>query len=140
MSPSLLVTLDACPLTPNGKVDRRALPVPEMTQRIVDAPFATPESDLEGIVASAWREVLNIDGVGIDDNFFDLGGHSLLTIQVMNRLKSVLGRDVPITDLFRFPTIRALARHLGGERSAPAGKGKARAEVRRASRRRRRGR
>jgi hypothetical protein len=81
--------------------------------------------------------VLGLPSVGIDDNFFDLGGHSLLTMQVASRLAQVLGRAVPITDMFRFPTIRGLARHLsGGPAAAPAAAqvGDDRAAARRAAR------
>jgi natural product biosynthesis luciferase-like monooxygenase protein len=113
MVPSTVVVLQALPLTPNGKVDRRALPRPGAPT----APAArrsAPDDDLQQRIASIWRDVLETDAIGIDDNFFDVGGHSLLAVQVAGALGRLAGRPLPITDIFRFPTIRALARHLGG--------------------------
>jgi acyl carrier protein len=78
-------------------------------------------SDLEGTVAAVWRAALNVGQVGLEDNFFDLGGHSLLMVQVQQQLKAALGRDLSITDLFRFPTIRSLTRYLASQAGAPAG-------------------
>jgi acyl carrier protein len=100
------------PLTPNGKVDRQQLPDPAMAARENAAPPTPPENDLERTVAHAWAEVLQVPQVGIDENFFDLGGHSLLTLRVLGRLREATGRSLAITDMFRFPTVRALARHL----------------------------
>ncbi len=112
MIPALVVALDTLPLTPNRKIDRKALPAPEALQ----APAArTPralESDLERSIAQIWQEVLAVPEVGRDDNFFDLGGHSLLTVQVQGRLRRTLGLQAAITDLFRFPTVRSLAEFL----------------------------
>jgi natural product biosynthesis luciferase-like monooxygenase protein len=123
MVPSWLVVLDALPLTPNGKVDRRALPRPDGRDRPrADAAATPPQDDLQRLVAAIWKDVLQTQSVGVDDNFFDLGGHSLLTLQIAHRLGKLLGRSLPITDLFRFPTVRALARHLATavDDSAPA--------------------
>jgi natural product biosynthesis luciferase-like monooxygenase protein len=111
MVPHALALLPALPLTPNGKVDRKALPEPQSTR--VMLPGTEPQSDLEGTIASIWREVLGLAQVGATDNFFDLGGHSLLVVQVQRRLREACGREVSITDMFRLPTIRALAAHLG---------------------------
>jgi natural product biosynthesis luciferase-like monooxygenase protein len=136
MVPAAVVVLDALPLTPNGKIDRRALPALERPAPTV-RPSAAPSDDLQRRLAALWQEVLGLPSVGIDDNFFDLGGHSLLTMQVASRLAQVLGRAVPITDMFRFPTIRGLARHLsGGPAAAPAAAqvGDDRAAARRAAR------
>lgn len=115
MIPSAVVVLDALPVTPNGKIDRRALPPPGATSSRSARPLAPPEDDLQRQVAAIWEDVLRAGSLGIDDNFFDLGGHSLLTMQVASRLSQMLGRQLPFTDLFRFPTIRGLARHLAGE-------------------------
>ncbi len=112
MIPSSFVVLDAMPLLPSGKVDRRALPEPTLTPRADGRIHGGPETALEHAIAAIWREVLHVDPVGIDDNFFDLGGHSLALAQVHSRLRSRLTRDVPIVDLFRHSTVRALARHL----------------------------
>jgi natural product biosynthesis luciferase-like monooxygenase protein len=141
MVPAAVIVLDALPLTPNGKIDRRALPAPDQRAARALAPASEPTDGLQRRLAAIWCEVLGRPAVGVDDNFFDLGGHSLLTIQVASRLGQLLGRAVPITDLFRFPTIRGLAAHLGGEAPArPAVMvGDERAAARRAARGVRRG-
>jgi hypothetical protein len=116
MVPSAIMVLPALPLTPNGKVDRRALPVraPAATQGPVAAAAAAPESSLEKAIAAIWCDVLKVPSVGTTDNFFDLGGHSLLVVQVQRRMREELGQEIGITDMFRYTTIRALAAHLAG--------------------------
>jgi amino acid adenylation domain-containing protein len=112
MVPSAIVALDALPLLPNGKIDRRALPAPEQ-QRQSDETFVAPGSELEKSIASVWKELLRVESVGVHDNFFDLGGHSLLVIQAHSRLRRALGReDLTVVDLFVHPTIHALAAKL----------------------------
>ncbi|MBB5081860.1 non-ribosomal peptide synthetase [Nonomuraea endophytica] len=112
--PAELVLLPVLPLTPNGKVDRAALPAPP--PRAAAGPGQEPASATERLVAGIWREVLGLPRVSADANFFEIGGHSLATAQVQARLTASLGREVPIVDLFRFPTVRTLAAHLDGER------------------------
>ncbi|WP_242454354.1 non-ribosomal peptide synthetase [Bailinhaonella thermotolerans] len=119
--PAEVVPLPALPLTANGKLDRAALPAP----RAIAAPrpageAVTPE---ERAIAAVWREVLRRPVVGVDDNFFELGGHSMALAQVQAALGRVLGRDVPMVDLFRFPSVRALARHLAREGPGDPGGG-----------------
>ncbi len=114
MVPSALVALPSLPMTPNGKIDRNALPAPRAA---APTPPAAVENALERTIAAIWSDLLGLDSVGVTDNFFDLGGHSLLVVQVQRRLREALGREVAITDMFRFATIRALADHLGGEQS-----------------------
>jgi amino acid adenylation domain-containing protein len=127
--PSFVVPLERLPLTPNGKLDRRALPAPDVAA--AGAAFAAPRSALEREIAEVWRQVLGLARVGRDDNFFDLGGHSLLLAQVHARLRE-RGHTPALVDLLRHPTVAALARHLGGEtRSAAAETGRARARTRR---------
>lgn len=110
MIPAAFVTLAALPLTPNGKVDRSALPEPQArTQE-----GARPADELEAAVAGIWEEALGVKGVSVTSNFFDMGGHSLLAVQVQRRMRAALAREVTITDIFRFPTVRALAQHLSG--------------------------
>jgi acyl carrier protein len=116
--PQHILVLPALPLTPNGKVDRRALPDPRAAIPLRAAP--APESTLERTIASIWAEALGLPGVGTTDNFFDLGGHSLLVVQVQRRLHEVCGKEVSITDMFRLPTVRALAAHLEGTDTATA--------------------
>ncbi|MCP4659571.1 MAG: AMP-binding protein, partial [bacterium] len=116
MVPAVFVPLDALPLTPNGKVDRaalRRLPLPaEAARSRRDATHEAPRTEAEQRIAEVWREVLGLDEVGIRDNFFDLGGHSLLLAEVRGKLRRVLDRELSIVDLFQYPTIRALAEHL----------------------------
>jgi amino acid adenylation domain-containing protein len=113
MVPAAFVNLDAFPLTTNGKVDRKALPAPEGTRPELDTAYAAPEADLERAIADIWRELLGLETVGVHDNFFDLGGHSMLLIRVHGKLKASLHPELRMVDLFRYPTIRALAQHLG---------------------------
>jgi acyl carrier protein len=130
MLPASLVVLPALPLTPNGKVDRAALPDPRAP--VAQAQGTLPEGDIENTIATLWRDVLGLSEVSSTDNFFDLGGHSLLVVQVQRRLRDACGREVSITDMFRFPTIRSLARHLAGHETSDAvGDGLSRARARR---------
>jgi natural product biosynthesis luciferase-like monooxygenase protein len=113
--PSHVVSLDVFPLTPNNKIDRRALPAPDAAARQAGPAPAALTNDLERQIAGIWTEVLRGGDVGGDDNFFDIGGDSLLAAQVLSLLRSKVNPAVSLTDLFRFPTIRTLAKHLGGE-------------------------
>jgi amino acid adenylation domain-containing protein len=115
MVPSVFVVLDELPLTPNGKVDRRALPGPDQNRPESEKTFAPPRTRLERKLAAVWRDALCVDKVGVDDNFFEMGGHSLLLIQVHGKLRLELNRDVPIVKLFQHPTIRSLAGFLSRE-------------------------
>ena len=110
MVPVTFVLLDEMPLTPNGKVDRRALPDPDLA--FVETEFVDPEGELEERIASIWRDLLGLDAVSATRNFFDLGGHSLLLAQVHVRLQEAVDSSLSIVDLFRFPTIGSLAEHL----------------------------
>jgi amino acid adenylation domain-containing protein len=118
MVPSWFVSLDALPRTPNGKLDRRALPLPGGERPDLEAPFVEPGTDLERTIAEVWRGVLRLDRVGLYDNFFDLGGSSLTIAQVRVHLRDRLRRDLPLVELFRFPTVGALATYL--DRSGPS--------------------
>ena len=114
MLPSSFVFLDKFPLTPNAKVDRKALPAPNSV-RAPQRSVVPPGNELEKNIAEIWTAVLSIDDVGMEDNFFDIGGHSLHVVQVHSRLRKLVEQDISMTDLFRFPTIRSLAKHLSGE-------------------------
>ncbi|MBW3656388.1 MAG: AMP-binding protein, partial [Gemmatimonadetes bacterium] len=121
MVPAAFVFVSAFPLSPSGKVERRALPAPEAPR--ADAAFVAPGNPLETAIAAAWAEVLGVERVGIDDNFFDLGGHSLLLVRVHTRLRPSLPREVSVVDLFRHATVRALAAFVAqGGPDAPAGR------------------
>ncbi len=115
MIPAHVVKLDAFPLTPNGKVDRKALPAPFAVQAPVAAkPGVALEGGLEETIAAVWARVLGVPQVGRSDNFFTLGGHSLLAVQAHREMKVALNSDrLAITDIFRFPVVSALAAHLG---------------------------
>ncbi|HWN44171.1 MAG TPA: amino acid adenylation domain-containing protein [Thermoanaerobaculia bacterium] len=111
MVPSAFLPLREVPKTPSNKIDRKALPEPEPL-RPEGAAYAEPQSELERIVSGIWQQVLGVEKVGVHDNFFDLGGHSLLMIQAHGRLREALGRDLDILLLFQRPTVSALAREL----------------------------
>jgi amino acid adenylation domain-containing protein len=112
MVPSIFIYLDAFPLAPNGKINRRALPVPDMARPQLAISYVPPQTDAEQRIAAVWQEALKLDHVGIHDNFFDLGGHSLLTVQIHSRLCELFDTDLSIADMFRYPTISSLAEHL----------------------------
>jgi len=120
MVPTAFVKLDAMPLTGSGKIQRSALPAPE-GERLAAAPFVEPRTTLEREIAAVFREELGLDRVGREDNFFDLGGHSLTMVRAAAQLTERLGRPVAVLDLFRTPTVASLARQLGGdEEKVPA--------------------
>ena len=134
MIPRAFVTLAALPMTPNRKIDRKALPAPHR-HPVVVAPAARPEGALEETIAAIWREVLDLPDVGVDTNFADLGGHSLAMVQVLGRLKERVDASVTLVDLFRYTTIRALARFLAasGQEDAALETSASRAASRRAA-------
>ncbi|MEM1395547.1 MAG: phosphopantetheine-binding protein, partial [Cyanobacteria bacterium P01_H01_bin.150] len=112
MLPSAFIVLDALPLTPNGKIDRRALPAPDNQRPELTATFKPPQSEMEQQIGKLWQEVLHLDKVGINDNFFDLGGNSFLMLQVNNKLRAILQRDISVVTMFQNPTIYSLAEYL----------------------------
>jgi len=112
MVPSAYVPLPALPLNANGKLNAAALPAPEPLRPELAAAFVAPRGTIERAVAEVWQEALKIEKVGVDDNFFDLGGHSLLMARVHARLKEVIAPDLSLIDLFRYPTVRSLTRFL----------------------------
>ncbi|HEX6745681.1 MAG TPA: amino acid adenylation domain-containing protein [Longimicrobium sp.] len=114
MVPAAWVWLERLPLSPTGKIDRAALPAPEAPRADADADYAAPQSELTRAVAGVWAEVLGVEKVGLRSNFFDLGGHSLLALRAQHRLSEVLGRHVPLMQIFRHPTVQSLAEVLGG--------------------------
>jgi natural product biosynthesis luciferase-like monooxygenase protein len=111
MLPSVLVRLDSLPLTPNGKIDRRALPAPG---QIADTgrQYVAPSTDTELRLAAVWSEVLKIDQIGVNDDFFEFGGHSLIAMQVVARIRLIFRIDMPLRDLFHAHTIARLAEHI----------------------------
>jgi acyl-coenzyme A synthetase/AMP-(fatty) acid ligase/acyl carrier protein len=109
MVPSAFVVLASLPLTSNGKVDRKALPEPDLERPALENTYQEPRTPIEELVASIWSDVLGLKKVGIHDNFFDLGGHSLLATQVVSRLSKVLHVETPLRFLFEAPTPAGLA-------------------------------
>ena len=115
MVPSGFVILDQIPLTVSGKVDRQALPDVDREHSDLAANYVGPRSETENVITQIWQQVLDVKKLGIHDNFFDLGGHSLLMVQVYNKLREACHKDVPMVELFRNPTIAALSRYFSGD-------------------------
>jgi amino acid adenylation domain-containing protein len=109
MIPSTFVLLGSLPLTPSGKVDRRALPTPDHQRPTLERAFVPPRNPVEQSLAEIWTSVLGLQQVGVHDNFFELGGHSLLATQVVSRVRSTLEVELPLRSLFESPTIALLA-------------------------------
>jgi aspartate racemase len=120
MVPRRIVILDSIPLTSNGKLDRGLLPDDEDPAKEEPEATARPRGEMEAAIATVWQQVLHVDTMSLDDNFFDLGGHSLLILQVRRELREVLGRNIPIVDFFTYPSIRALVQHLDLGPQGPA--------------------
>jgi len=120
MRPAIYIQLDKLPLTPNGKIDRNALPEPDQQNRQAkQAEYVQPENDLQKTIADIWQSTLGIHDIGMSDNFFDLGGHSLLVIEVLGKLREVIEKPIKMTDMFRFPTIAQLSDFLAAEDEDP---------------------
>jgi acyl carrier protein len=109
MVPSAFVLLDKMPLLSNGKVDREALPTPEYSRKQLEEEYVAPRNEVEQSLAKIFAEVLGIEKIGINDNFFLLGGHSLSATQVITRLRETLQADVPLRRLFEDPTVAGLS-------------------------------
>src|SRR6185437_1184436 len=109
MVPSSFVPLDKMPLTPNGKVDRAALPLPNLTRQDSGKNYTAPRTTTEETLVAIWKSVLGLDKVGVDDSFFDLGGHSLLVTQVLTRVREAFQVELPMRRFFETPTIAELA-------------------------------
>lgn len=111
MIPRIYVFLDTMPLSANGKADRKALPEPVLEKK---TGYIAPSNDTENAIAQIWKEELGIDTVGVNDNFFEVGGHSLLLTKVHSRLIKQFNKDIPLLDLFSYTTISSLAKYISG--------------------------
>jgi amino acid adenylation domain-containing protein len=131
MVPSAFVAVKELPRTPSGKIDRKALPAPDVKRPELDVAFAAPQSAVQKTLANVWADLLGIDRVGIDDNFFDLGGNSLLSIQSVAQLEGH-GLKLPIVKLYQHPTIKACSAFLEGNTTSmsPAEMAKGRVRAR----------
>jgi acyl-CoA synthetase (AMP-forming)/AMP-acid ligase II/acyl carrier protein len=118
MVPSSFVRMENLPRTPNGKVDRRALPDAHTTRTDTDEAYVAPRSATERTLAKIWQEVLKVEKVGINDNFFGLGGHSLLLVHAHSKVSEVLQVKVSMVEMFKYPTVSALAEHLSDQRAS----------------------
>jgi amino acid adenylation domain-containing protein len=120
MVPSALVVIDALPLTPSGKVDRKALPAPEGGAGIVQAAYVAPRTPSEEVLAGIWAQLLELERVGVNDNFFELGGHSLLAMRVTARLREAFGIELPLRVMFEAPTVAELSKSIEENLRQPA--------------------
>ena len=109
MVPASFLLLDSLPLTPTGKVDRRSLPMPERTRVELERTFVAPRNRLESQLAKIWAEVLGVKAVGVRDNFFEMGGHSLLAVRLFAQIEKTLGKRLSLATLFQAPTVEQLA-------------------------------
>ncbi|MEW6734140.1 MAG: amino acid adenylation domain-containing protein [Acidobacteriota bacterium] len=112
MIPSAFVVLAALPLTPSGKVNRRALPIPEVIRPELRENFIAARNPIEEMIAAIWARVLGLENIGINDNFFELGGHSLLATQIISRVREAFNLEIPLRSLFESPTVAGLAKRV----------------------------
>jgi amino acid adenylation domain-containing protein len=120
MVPSAFVMLKAMPLTPNGKVNRRALPAPDQKDLAPQANFSAPKDVIESQLVQIWETVLGVRPIGVSHNFFELGGHSLVAVKLMNRIEQAFGKNLPIATLLQAPTIEQLANIVRQEGWSPS--------------------
>jgi amino acid adenylation domain-containing protein len=109
MIPSVFVALHKLPMTPNGKIDRKALPAPNCDRPDLESSYVAPRNAAEEMIAEIWREVLGVENIGVHDNFFDLGGHSLLAMKLSSKMSTATNRDISVRSLFLYPAIAPLA-------------------------------
>jgi acyl carrier protein len=140
MVPSTIIKLETLPLTPNGKIDRHKLPAFEGLDRTLETAYVAPQTELEQVIASIWQKVLHIEQIGVHDNFFDLGGHSLLLARIHSDLRTLLHNGIVLIDLFKYPTISSLAAYISQKQpeAPPFQRSIKRAETRRGATQRQR--
>ena len=120
MVPADLLLVDELPVTDNGKVDRKSLQALKASAATVEAPDATPATDAERSLVSIFKELLGVEHLNVEENFFELGATSLHIIRAHNLLRATTGEQVPVVKFFRYPTIKSLAANLGPQRKAAA--------------------
>ena len=120
MIPEAFVVLDAFPLLPNGKIDRKSLPAPDAGETLHDREFVEPQTEVERLLAEIWEEILGVEKVGVTDHFFDLGGHSLKATRVLSRVRQLFNVDLPVRALLEKPTILGLTEAIAEELLAGA--------------------
>jgi len=135
MIPAVFIKLDALPLSSNGKVDRKSLPSPDGMRPNLKTEYSAPRDNMEQRLAEIWAEALGLESVGVHDNFFDLGGHSLLIARVHHKLQTIFEAKITITEMFKYPTIRSLSDFLRGKEESDLDlqDSRHRAEIRRKS-------
>lgn len=120
MVPSNFAIIDSLPITPNGKVDRHALPEPDKVRQEPEKTFVAPRNELELRLTKIWEKVLCIKHIGVKDNFFDMGGHSLLAVRLFSQIEKTTGRNLPLITLFQAPTVELLSKVLREEGWSPS--------------------
>jgi len=110
--------MSAMPLSPNGKIDRRALPDPEQTRPDLQVEYVAPRTEIEAALTEIWVQLLGLEQIGIFDNFFDLGGHSLLATKVVSRVRETFEVELPLRTIFESPTIAQLSESIANEDKA----------------------
>ena len=120
MVPADFIVLDEWPRTASGKIDRQALSNPPETPVQAKTGYTPPQNEFEQLIAGFWQEVLFVDAIDRDDNFFDLGGHSLLLMKVNLKLKHHCGKEISLVEMFKYPTIATLAEFLSGQQNGDA--------------------
>ncbi|OPD17560.1 phosphopantetheine-binding protein, partial [Clostridium botulinum] len=110
MIPTYFIQLEKMPLTANGKLDRKALPKPNLDISLNE--YEAPRNELEETLVKIWSEVLNVKKIGINDNFFDLGGHSLKATVLMSKIHKELNKEIPLKELFKSPTIKEFGKYI----------------------------
>jgi acyl carrier protein len=120
MIPAAFIALPSLPLTPNGKLNRLALPAPENLRPELEVEYVAPRTEPEQIIARIWQEVLHVEKPGVNDNFFDLGGNSLLLVRVHSKLREAFAKDISLIEMFRYPTINLLVKLVAQEEDKKA--------------------
>jgi acyl carrier protein len=120
MIPTYFVQIEHIPLTPNGKINRKALPSPETQGTKLKRTYVAPQTELEKSIADIWKNILGVDETGLHDNFFELGGNSLKVMELAAQLGQVLNREIPVVQLFKYQTIDSLSGYLTGMNGSPS--------------------